>query len=96
MRQKVGIEIHSLQGRLKIVKQESKERSLELSKSSMLPTVKRANEDRVVELENEKIYIEEKIAKLQAKLTNPEDDMLSIEQFLNFTVDEKKSIVIST
>ncbi len=40
----------------------------------MLPTVKRTNEDRVIELEGEKADIEEKIAGLQAKLTNPEDD----------------------
>ncbi len=85
MRQKIGIEIHSLQGRLKVVKQEIKERSLELGKSQMLPTVKRANEDRVVELEDEKEDVEEKITNLQAKLTNPEDDRLSIEQFLNLS-----------
>lgn len=84
-RQKIGIEIHSLQGRLKVVKQEIKERSLELGKQNMLPTVKRANEDRVIELEGEKVDIEEKIVGLQAKLSNPEDDRLSLEQFLNLS-----------
>lgn len=84
-RQKIGIEIHSLQGRLKVINQEIKERSLELGKQSMIPTVKATNENRVIELDGEKVNVEAKIAKLQAKLTNPEDDRLSIEQFLNLS-----------
>ncbi|WP_199909458.1 zinc ribbon domain-containing protein, partial [Mycobacterium tuberculosis] len=53
-RQKIGIEIHSKQGRLKVINQEIKERSLELGKSSSLATVRKVNEDRVIELEQEK------------------------------------------
>ena len=84
-RQKIGIEIHSKQGRLKVINQEIRERSLELGKPSSLATVRKINEDRVIELEQEKAELNGKIEELKSKLTNPEDDRLSIEEFLNLS-----------
>lgn len=84
-RQKIGIESHSLQGRLKVISQEIKDRSLELGKSDMLPFVKGVNEARVIELESEREELSNKIKGFKEKLTNPADDKLSIEQFLNLS-----------
>lgn len=84
-RQKIGIEIHSKQGRLKVIEQEIKERSLGLLKLDIQPTVRKVNEDRVIELEQDKADITQQIEGLKMKLTNPEDDRLSIEQFLNLS-----------
>ena len=84
-RQKVGIEIHSLQGRLKILSQEIKERSLELGRSNQIPTVKKINENKVIELESEKIDLNNQVEELKGKLTKPEEDRLNIEQFLNLS-----------
>src|SRR3989344_6068602 len=82
-RQKIGIENHSKQGRLKIIDQEIKERSLGLLTLNIQPTVKKVNEDRVLELEQQKEVLTQEIAKLKDQLTDPEQDKLSIEQFLN-------------
>ena len=57
---------------------------------SQQPTVKKVNEDRVLELEQEKEELNNQIAGLKEQLTDPEKDKLSIEQFLNLTVDTKK------
>lgn len=84
-RQKIAIDIHSLHGRLKVINREIKERSLELGKPNVLPTVKQVNENRVIELEQERDEINQKVEELKGKLTNPEDDRLSIEQFLNLS-----------
>lgn len=84
-REKINIEVHSKQGKVKAITQEIKERSLELCKASVLPTVRNINEARVIELESEKANLEDQIAKLKEELTNPEDDKLSIEEFLNLS-----------
>ena len=84
-RQKIGIEIHSKQGRLKVIDQEIKERSLGLLQLNIQPTVKKVNEDRVLELEQEKEELNNKIAGLKEQLTDPEQDKLSIDQFLNLS-----------
>ena len=84
-REKIRIEIHSKQGRLKVVTQESKERSLKLGEQNVHPTVKKVNEDRVSELDEEKKDLEKKIKELEGKITTPEDDRLSIEEFLNLS-----------
>ena len=70
-RENLGIEIHSFQGRLKIVNQELRERALALGNTSILPTVKKINEERLTELEQEKEQINQKIIELQTQLTDP-------------------------
>ena len=47
--------------------------------------VKKVNEDRVLELEQEKEELNNQIAELKEQLTDPEQDKLSIEQFLNLS-----------
>ncbi len=84
-RQDVGMEIHSRQARLKVIDREVRERSLELGKGNMLPTVRAANEARIMELDAEKVELSQQIEEFKGKLTNPEDDRLSIEQFLNLS-----------
>ena len=84
-REKIGIEVHSLQGRLKFLNQEIKERSLGLGKANQIPTVRKINEDKVIELELEKGGLNNQIEELQGKITKPEEDRLSIEQFLNLS-----------
>ncbi|MBI2601265.1 hypothetical protein HYW42_04915 [Candidatus Daviesbacteria bacterium] len=71
--------------RIKVIDQEIKERSLGLLQPNIQPTVKKVNEDRVLELEQEKEELNGKIIELKDQLTDPEQDKLSIEQFLNLS-----------
>lgn len=84
-REKINIEIHSKQGKLKVVNQEIRERSLEITKPGYTETVKKIGQDKIAELEQEKEQLDNDIGKLKNKVTNPEEDKLSIEQFLNLS-----------
>lgn len=86
-RQKLMINIHSLEGSLKAVSGEIKQRSLDLVSmgNRINATVRRANDDRISELNNQKENLESEITALKAKIRNPEDERLSLEQFLNLS-----------
>lgn len=83
-REKLKIQIHSKEASLKSVEREIRELSLGLIKPQK-PIVKEEGEKRLAELEVEKITFKEDIKKLRDKLTDPNKDRLSLEQFLNLS-----------
>lgn len=83
-REKIKIQIHSKEARLKNVRRELRELSLNLLKPQ-LPTVKKEGEKKLLELEVEEKRMEKEVKKLQEQLTDPEADKLSLEQFLNLS-----------
>jgi len=48
-------------------------------------TVKKYNEDRVDELESQKLKVEKELEALRGKVTNPTVDKLTLERFLNLS-----------
>ena len=86
--------IHSLQGSLKALEEDIKTRSLNIVDMRLKGKPLEINEQKISEEEAEKEDIEKKIVELKAKLTDPEKDRLSLEQFLNL-VKNADSIVKS-
>lgn len=85
-------EIRSLNGSLTKVNQEIDDIAFATRKLSGV-TLER-NQKRAEELNLEKIDLESKIAELKGKLTNPEQDRLTLEQFLNL-IEKAETIVKS-
>lgn len=56
------------------------------------PTVKRINQKRIEELEQNKEELEQEIAELNNNLSDPEKDKLTIEQFLNLSKRASKIV----
>lgn len=91
-RQKLQIEVHSLEGSLKATKSEIKERSLGIVTTKLSDTVRKQNEARITELEANKDELEKDIVKIKAQITNPEEDRLSLEQFLNLSKNASTTV----
>ncbi len=83
-RQELLRERFSKQSLLNNANREVKDRALKIV-SEENQTVKRINQERIEELEQEKEDLEGAIAKISEKLTDPEKDKLTIEQFLNLS-----------
>ncbi len=84
-REKLDIEIHSKQGILKHIDSEIKERSLGIIKVKEGSEIWKVNEKHINDLTDQKLVLEEEINELKAKVTKPEEDRLSVEQFLNLS-----------
>src|SRR3989344_3658012 len=84
-RKKIRIEIFSREGRLKAVNRELKDIGLGLLRKNINPTVRKANEERLAELEAKGESLESDIKKYRNQLTDPKQDYLSIEEFLNLS-----------
>lgn len=82
-REKMKIDIHSLEGSLKSVKAEIKDISLKIVHFVNAPTIRKVNESKIAELEIKKNELEQEIQRLKEMETDPERDKLSREQFLN-------------
>lgn len=91
-RQKLKIEIHSRQGILKRVQAELNERSLGIIKLTKDSEAWKINENKINELSGQKQEHEGKIKKLEEKVTKPEEDRLSLEDFLNLSRNAGKII----
>ncbi len=83
--EKDKIELHRKQGLLKNVEREIKERGLGLVKSKLSKTVVKINEEKIAELEVEQKQFTKEIEKLQNRVAKPDEDILSVEQFLNLS-----------
>lgn len=83
-REQIKIQIHSKEASLKNVERDITEFSLALLKPQ-LPKVKEEGERKVKELEADKTLLNDAIKKLRDKLTDPQKDKLSLEQFLNLS-----------
>ncbi len=84
-RAKLQMQIHSLQGGLKNLEREAKERGLAVVSPVIKENVRKINEDRIDELEALTETTKDDIVKLQEKIVDPEKDKLSRAQFLNIS-----------
>ena len=84
-REKLGFELHSLQGRLNAITREMKDVAYKVIDYDKDSTVRKINEDKISELEQEKESLEGKVAKIKEKLVDPQKEILSVEQFLNLS-----------
>lgn len=93
-RQKIRAGLHNRQGLLKMIKSEIKERSLRITKLDPESRPYRENMDRIAGLEEEEKDLTDDITKLEKQLRTPEEDQLSIEQFLNLS--KNASIIVQS
>ena len=84
-RKKLRSQLNTHQGVLKRVQGEAKERSLQILKLDPESRIYRENAERVSELEDEETELLKEIAKLEKQIRTPEDDKLTLEQFLNLS-----------
>ena len=89
-REKIRIELNSKRGALKVTKREIDEVSYKIIGYKKEDRVWIANRKRLDELEDQEKQLSQDIVKLEKLIADPEGDKLSIEQFLNLTVDEEK------
>ena len=73
----------SLQGSITVLDENVKSRSIGLVDMKLEGRAKEINEAKIDEESAQKDELEEELAKLKEKLTDPEKDRLSLEQFLN-------------
>ncbi len=84
-RTKLQMQLHSLQASLKAIDRELKDRALALVSNRIKDNVRKINEERIDELEESKENIKQEIEKIQLKITDPQQDKLTLEQFLNLS-----------
>lgn len=84
-REKDKIELHSKQGQLKNVLREIRDIGLSLVRTKPSITVKQIGEQRITELQEEQTLLEKEVKAIKARVSNPEDDVLTIEEFLNLS-----------
>ena len=84
--------IHSLQGSLKALEEDIKQRSLKIVDMNLKDKILEVNKQKIANEEVEKANIESEIEKLKARLTDPEKDRLSLEQFLNLVNNAEKAV----
>ena len=90
-REKLLMQIHSLEGNLKLKKADIKTRSLRILAIES-ETVRKINEDFIVDLSSQIEELEQQVAKLKQQVRNPEEDRLSLEQFLNLS---KRAVAVA-
>src|SRR3989344_555153 len=83
--EKIRIEINSRRGALKVVKSEIKERSLKIIDYSRNSQIWITNNQQIEKLTSEEKQLNDDIEKLGKQLTDPEEDRLSLEEFLNLS-----------
>lgn len=84
-REKIQVELNSKRGALKAVKREIDDISYAIIKYDKNSTIWKANEKKIKSLEVKAIEIEGDMVKLEGQLTDPEQDKLTLEQFLNLS-----------
>ena len=84
-RTKLEIEIRSRQGSLKAVKREVNDLALAIPRLKEASVVRQINENKVDELSDQQSELEKQIATLKGKVTSPEEDALTLKEFLNFS-----------
>ncbi len=84
-REELSIEIHRHEGSLKQIEYELKELSLNIIKLPKTSPAWSFNSQRITELANQIETSKETVKNLRLKLTAPEEDKLSLENFLNLS-----------
>lgn len=84
--------IHSLQGSLRALEADIKERSLKIVDMGLKDKIFEVNKQKIIEEEAEKDELGKEIEALKEKLTDPEKDRLSLEQFLNLVNNADRAV----
>lgn len=82
-RVKLRVQKNQKLGQIKAVKQEIKDRALNIGAIKTSDTTRQINENRIQELTEIQDQLEKDIKKIKKLITKPDDDMLSLQQFLN-------------
>ena len=82
-KQEMKIKLHSMQGALKDIKKDIEERSINIISLDKNSPIYKTNEKYILDLAGKRDEYIEGIGKLKDKLTDPEEDMLSFNDFLN-------------
>lgn len=81
--QELTIKLHSKEGALKSIERDIKDRSLKLLSHKPDSAIYKNNEQYINELTIQQEHLQDEINKLRAQLTDPSEDALSFEEFLN-------------
>lgn len=84
-REKIRRDIHIKEGLLKVVVRERKERSLKIISYPENSTIWQDNNERIGTLTDEEIKLKSDIANLRNLLSDPEEDEMSLQEFLNLS-----------
>ncbi len=82
---KLQIDLHSEQARLKIFTRELTERSLKVLELDKNSTIRKVNEARIAELETLLEETEQAIQTIKKQIVDPEQERLTLQQFLNLS-----------
>jgi DNA invertase Pin-like site-specific DNA recombinase len=80
-----AIRVHSLEGSLKTINKDIKERSLKIISLDNNSPIYKTNEAHINELGLRSRDLQDEILRLKEQRTNPEEDVMSFEDFLNVT-----------
>lgn len=89
---KLKINLHSLQGALSQIKYELNTRALGILDLKPDSPARKINENKIDELSAKKGELEKEIARLEQRLQKPDDERLTLEQFLNLS--KKASAIV--
>jgi DNA invertase Pin-like site-specific DNA recombinase len=81
--QQTAIKIHSLQGAYKTIERDVKERSLKILSLDKTSPIYKTNESHIDDLSIKSQGLLDDITKLQEQMTDPIEDIMSFEEFLN-------------
>lgn len=90
--QDLSLRIHSRQGALKNVQGDIKKRSLKIIDLSPTSPIYKTNEAYVNELTVQEQDLQDEIAKLQEQRTDPQQDIMSFDEFLNVAKNADKHL----
>jgi hypothetical protein len=88
--QETRIQIHSLQGAVKSIDRDVNERSLKIISLKKDSPVYKSNEKYIEDQSAKMQGLQEDIEKLQEKITDPDQDIMSFEEFLNIVKNAGK------
>jgi site-specific DNA recombinase len=90
--EKLLIDLHSQQARLKVISSELVERSLKILELERASAARRINEQRINALEAQGQALEESIEDIKKQLPDIEAEKLSLEQFLNLVKNAETTV----
>lgn len=90
-----AIEIHSLQGSLKGIEKDIKERSLKIVTLDKNSPIYKTNETHILEQGVRASELRNDIDRLEEKKTSPDEDIMSFEEFLNVIKNASKHLKVA-
>ena len=88
--QQTAVKIHSLQGAYKTIERDIKERSLKILSLDKSSPIYKTNESHINDLSVKSQELLDDITKLQEQVTDPVEDVMSFEEFLNIVQNAGK------